>query len=108
MQKISYQLAAIVFGTLLGVSVVAGRPSKEVERTYFSGPDFKTEVGYQLLPCNGGLIKKGKRTRWYLESTSPCEQSGGLTQAQCMVCDPGFVNCIRMTCPPDFSIKDKQ
>ena len=106
-QKMNLSVLTIALLALVGVLVTQARPSSEVERVYFSGPDFKKEVGYMRLPCNGGKIVKGKQTLWRYETKASCDPQGPYPVEQCMVCEPGFVNCIKMTCPPGFAIKDQ-
>ena len=107
MKKTILSVSAIAMFALWGAVVTEARPSSEVERIYFSGPDFKTQVGYMLLPCNGGKIVRGKQSRWRYETKAACDPYGPKPVEECMVCDAGFVNCIRMTCPPDFAIEEQ-
>lgn len=52
----------------------AALPPQEIERYYFSGPDFQTLVGEVAWPlCEGGLLRWGKATLYKMVQIIPCE-----------------------------------
>ncbi|WP_374090589.1 hypothetical protein [Methylomicrobium lacus] len=83
--------------TLIMCAEAQARPSKEVEVTFVSDASLKTEVGYQHLPCDGGIMKSGKRTNFYVRSETVCENTHlpspapincNFTQAGCKILTP--------------------
>src|SRR5262249_51786649 len=66
-------MTVAVVALLLGFDVVQARTSKEVEIDFFDDADLTNEVGFQLLPCNGGIVRQGKRTQFYVRTETKCD-----------------------------------
>lgn len=105
MRRLRTSLFCAVLGIWMHAMPSQALPAYEVETVYFSGPDFKTKVGWQILTCNSGTRMSGERTRLYLEASYPCKERTIPLEPECYVCEEDFVNCILMTCPRSAFLK---
>jgi hypothetical protein len=98
-------LALLIITAVIWPGLSRALPDSEVERVFFSAADFRQQVGVYVLLCNGGRTKTGQQTRWYLETKVNC-RNAAWSPRQCNVCDPGFIRCVIITCPPDIAVQD--
>jgi len=93
MNKKSLETIVAALLPLLAIACadVQARPSKEVSVTYYRNASLKVKVGRQLLPCNGGLMTWGKRTKFFTRTESACENTRlpSPTPLSCHFTQPG-------------------
>jgi len=78
-------------------------PENEVDYTYYTGPDFQTEVGENILTCDGHHGRTGKVTAYVVVDTYPCNEEGTLFSPTCVECTflgSPLADCTPIPCPP--------
>src|SRR3954470_19902587 len=99
------QCTTLLLTALIWPEAAVALPDSEVERVFFSGADFRQQVGVYVLLCSGGRTKTGQQSRWYLETKVNCRDATW-SPRRCNICDVGFVRCSVMACPPDIAVQD--
>ncbi|MBK8814190.1 MAG: hypothetical protein IPN42_01120 [Methylococcaceae bacterium] len=83
--KLSTKLGVIgLFSMFIGftATLAYALPSQEVETTYYSGPNYATEVGSKVLSCQGGIYSQGKWSKYAVSTKTPCN-TGGMAYMNC-------------------------
>lgn len=101
MAAFSFRMSSWLFGlAILGFSTGASAlPTRMVMRVYFSDKTFTDEVGWEARPtCSGGGgALSGRRTRFVVRETTPCQSGGGWHEVACYL-DGRLTTCPATIC----------
>lgn len=76
-------------------SITHALPANEIETIYFSDSGYTTETGGSIVSCQGGAYRWGKRSKYTVRYSTPCN-TGGLTEVHCRV------DGVKTTCPANI------
>jgi hypothetical protein len=65
-------LSLLALLVLANIAPAAAAGGFMVERTYYSDASKTKEVGWSILSCTGGFVKKGTITSHFVEFKDPC------------------------------------
>ena len=89
-----FGIVAALVGTVATKSFAL--PTSETEIVYFSNATYTQEVGYEFRGCQGGVSRTGKRTRYRVRSSTPCQGSRPLNEIAC------YIDNVLTTCPANI------